>query len=350
VTRLGLMPPPLVTVAIPAHNAAGTVTEAVRSILTQTYLPIEVVVVDDGSTDGTWEVLQSFGTAIRAIRQENQGIAAARNAGLRAANGDLIALMDADDVSEPERLAVQVACLQALPDLVLCCSEFSAFDANGPVSERHAAEYYDRLHPRNGGIEARFPDEASLRGTGAVAADEALRIRWGSVYEDLALGNFVHPPTVLFRRSVLDTAGWFDPTIRIMCEWDWLVRVARIGPIGCVDRPLLRYRLSAAQVSFSEAAPLDSAHVAEKILARDPELRARHRKEARALLGHLYMDAAGAGIDGHHRATAARLLAKSVFRYGNLSPQAARVLAKILLPGAAIELLRDLAEVILPIL
>lgn len=341
----GLREGPLVSVAIPAHNAEATIAEAVQSILEQTYRPVEVVVVDDGSTDGTWRVLQGFGSAIRAIRQDNQGIAAARNAGLRAASGDLIALMDADDISEPERIAAQVACLRALPDVVLCASEFSAFDTSGRVSVRHAAEYYGRLAAGHGGVAARFPHQGRLTLEGVAPAEASARVFWGTIYDELALGNFLHPPTVMFRRSVLDDAGWFDPAIRIMCEWDWLVRVARLGPIGYIDHPLLQYRLSAGQVSFSEDAPLDSIRVAKRILARDPELRVHHRREARELLGGLYADAASAGVEAHHRWAALRLLAQGALRYRLLDLRALRILGKIVLPGALVELLRDLLEV-----
>lgn len=341
---------PLVSVAIPAHNAEATVAEAIESVLAQTYRPIEVIVVDDGSTDGTWDVLQRFGERIRAVHQENQGIAAARNAGLRAAQGEFIALMDADDVCLPERIALQVACLQAMPHLVLCCSEFSAFTADGEVSARHGAEYYARLAPAQGGVEARFPQVAELPVGGQPSNEEGVTVRWGGVYEELALGNFVHPPTVLFRRGLLESVGWFDTSIHIMCEWDWLVRVARVGPIGYLDRPLLRYRLSAGQVSFSADAPLDSLHVAERILARDPALRRRHPSEVRELMGGLYADAALADAEAHHRWAATRLLARSVVRYRHLDRGVGKTLLKILLPGAAIELIRDVAEVVLPLL
>lgn len=341
---------PLVSVVIPAHNAEGTVAEAVSSVLAQTYRPIEVVVVDDGSTDGTWEVLAGFGSLIRAVRQPNRGIAAARNVSIRASSADLIALMDADDVCEPDRIAVQVACLRAFPDLVLCCSEFSAFTSEGALSARHGAEYYARLRPDQGGLEARFPHSAPLSLDGLEAAGLPPTVRWGQVYEDLALGNFVHPPTVLFRRSVLETAGWFDESIAIMCEWDWLVRVARVGPIGHIDRPLLRYRITPGQVSFSAGAPLDSVHVAERILARDPGLRERHPREVRSLMGGLYADVAVADVEAHHRWAATKLLAKSVFKYGHVDRDVGKILLKILLPSGAIELIKDLAEAILPVI
>src|SRR5438132_14303342 len=99
---------PLVSVLIATYNARPFIAETLDSVLAQTYRGVEVIVVDDGSTDGTWEVLQSFADRIQCIAQANGGVAVARNAGLRAARGSFIALMDHDDICEPERIASQV--------------------------------------------------------------------------------------------------------------------------------------------------------------------------------------------------------------------------------------------------
>ena len=123
----------LVSVVIPAYNAQATLGETLRSVLAQTHRHLEIVVVDDGSTDGTWQLMQEFDAAIRTVRQPNAGLAAARNAGLVAAQGDFIALLDADDLCEPERIAVQIRYLQEHPDVLLCSSDFSGFDAQGAL-------------------------------------------------------------------------------------------------------------------------------------------------------------------------------------------------------------------------
>src|SRR3990172_8271100 len=99
---------PLVTVVIPSHNYARYVGDAVQSVLAQTYVPVEVIVVDDGSTDDTLQVLARFGDRIRVLRLPGHGVAHARNAGLRAAMGEFIVFVDADDVLLPDALAAQV--------------------------------------------------------------------------------------------------------------------------------------------------------------------------------------------------------------------------------------------------
>jgi glycosyltransferase involved in cell wall biosynthesis len=343
---------PLVSVAIPVYNGRATVAAAVRSVLAQTYRNLEVIVVDDGSTDGTWDVLRPFGSSIRAIRQANAGIAAARNAGLAAATGQFIALMDSDDLCEPERIAAQVRFLSEQPELVLCCSDFGAFNAAGPVSRSYSATYYNRCSAAEGGVMARYPAHGELDISACLpsAPDGAVVVQtyFGGVYEELALGNFVHPPTVLFRRSLLATAGYFEPEVKIMCEWDWLVRVARVGAIGFIDRPLLKYRLSPSQVSFGEAAAMDSVEVAKRICRRDPALRVRRAEGFRRLFGGLYAEAADSSAD-KHPLRALSFLAASVLRYRTLTPQTPRTLMKLLLPAPLLELLRSTMDAAPPL-
>src|SRR4051812_35041738 len=108
---------PTVSVIIPTYNCAALVTVAVDSVLAQTVQASEVIVVDDGSTDDTRERLSSY--RIRYLHQQNQGVAAARNNGLREASGDLIAFLDADDVWYPRKLELQIAAIEANPDIVL---------------------------------------------------------------------------------------------------------------------------------------------------------------------------------------------------------------------------------------
>lgn len=334
---------PLVSVAIPVFNGQATVAQALRSLLSQTYRSLEIIVVDDGSTDGTWEELQSFGSSIRAFRQSNGGLAAARNAGLLAAKGEFIALMDADDLCEPERIAAQVQFLGEYPELSLCCSDFSAFSAEGHVSSSHIATYYSRCSVAEGGVAARYPHRRSidLRNCLPHRPENAAEVPvyFGAVYDDISLGNFVHPPTVMFRRSLIKEVGSFDLEARTMCDWDWLVKVARMSAIGFIDRPLLQYRLSASQMSAGEVSGIDSLRVAHRICERDPTLRARQPKRYRKRFGTLSASVADSLADTRP-IQALSLLATSIFRYRTWSRQTPRTLFKILAPEQLLHLMR----------
>jgi glycosyltransferase involved in cell wall biosynthesis len=107
---------PLISVIIPVFNGEKFIADAIQSVLKQDYKPLEIIVVDDGSTDKTAQVVKNFAQNITYLYQENAGISASRNKGLEHANGELIAFIDADDIWTPTKLAVQLRCLQSSPD------------------------------------------------------------------------------------------------------------------------------------------------------------------------------------------------------------------------------------------
>ncbi|MGH7884319.1 MAG: glycosyltransferase family 2 protein, partial [Thermodesulfobacteriota bacterium] len=105
------MPFPLISVIIPTYNRAHFLPEAIESIRKQNYLSIEIIIVDDGSTDNTKQLVQNLGKSIKYIYQENKGPAAARNAGLRGVNGEIIGFLDSDDLWPPNKLKLQLSTL-----------------------------------------------------------------------------------------------------------------------------------------------------------------------------------------------------------------------------------------------
>ncbi|MGC8807633.1 MAG: glycosyltransferase family 2 protein [Thiomonas sp.] len=326
----------LVSVAIPAYNAQATIAQTLDSLLAQTHQNLDIVVVDDGSTDGTWDVLQRYGDRVRAIRQANAGIGAARNASVQAARGEFIALLDADDLCMPQRMAVQLHYLQTHPDILLCSSDFSAFDDSGPLGTSYCGVYYHRCNPAHGGVRARYPHATSFSPN---AGEDPVRVYWGQVHDELVQGNFIHPPTVMFRREALQRAGGFDPDIKIICEWEWFVRVARAGPVAYLDLPLLNYRRSPTQISSDPRAAVDSLRVARKIHAREAgqppgtfRLKWRH-------LGALSLSAADA-LAEMEPGQALGLLASSVFVYHYVKGQTLRTLFKIAMPAGVLNWMR----------
>jgi glycosyltransferase involved in cell wall biosynthesis len=323
-------------VVIPAFNAEATLGETLDSALGQTYPNVQVVVVDDGSTDGTAALVARYGPRVELLRQANAGLAAARNAGCEAARGEYIAILDADDLCMPERIGVQAELLASRPQVVLCCSEFSAFGAQGRISEAYGSSYYSRIAETPGGVRALFEERGEQdvapwipSGSGAPVMTE---VRVGNVRAALARGNFVHPPTVMFRRSLLGAAGRFDESLRYACDWDWFVRASRQGPFAYIERALLDYRISPAQMSRGHRGATESLRVLERLCQQDPELYGRMGGVLRKELGRLALDAAEALAD---RTTLAclRLLATSL-GYGIANTTSAKVLLKALLPYA----------------
>ena len=199
---------PLVTVVIPLYNGERFIAETIRSVLAQTMRDLEVVVVDDGSTDRGAEIVRSFGEPVRYLFQENAGVAAARNAGIAAARGEYIAFLDADDVWVPEKL------------------------------ERQLAEL--RRDPRLGAV-----------GCGLAVVDENLRLIREQIpstaeYEHLVLmrddAGLTSGSRILVRADLLRELGGFDTKMSTSADWDLALRVLARAPVSVVREPLVLYR------------------------------------------------------------------------------------------------------------
>ena len=200
---------PLVTVVIPSHNYARYVGDAVQSVLAQTYAPVEIIVVDDGSTDDTFQVLARFGDRIRVLRLPGLGVAHARNAGLRAAMGEFVVFLDADDVLLPDALTAQVACLERCPD----------------VDVVHGQWY--SCNQRTGVVRL-------------VAKPEIT----GDALAYMALGNVGAIDAIMIRRRALDEVGGFDSAISYTADWEMWFRLALHGyRFGYVSQPVAVYRV-----------------------------------------------------------------------------------------------------------
>ncbi|MEJ2185765.1 MAG: glycosyltransferase [Gemmatimonadota bacterium] len=188
----------LVSVIVPAYQQREWVLEALDSVFAQTYTHTEVIVVDDGSTDGTADLVRDrFGDRVRVVRQGNQGLAAARNAGLAVARGELVQFLDADDRLAPGKLALQVDALgrHAGYDVAYC--DYAFFPAPPPRARR--------------GVPTP-PPEAS-----------------GVLLEALLEGNFIASHAALLRRTVLVEAGAFDPALGGAEDYDLWLRLAARG-------------------------------------------------------------------------------------------------------------------------
>ena len=335
------MTAPLVSVVIPAYNAAATLGECIASVLAQGYPAIEIVVVDDGSQDATATVVAGFGDRVRYVHQPNGGLAVARNTGHQAAKGSLIAWLDADDVCLPDRIALQAEYLTRHPAVGLVSGEFSAFDTTGLLAQRHASAYYaaraaSRLEDLYGSVEVLVPRNTAwlLNGGWEVPSYR------GSVYRELAWGNFVHPPTVMLRRSVVEAAGPLDPAMRLAEDWEFLIRASRGAEFAYLDVPLIGYRLHAGQMSAGPAYAqmLRWIAVREKTFAADPVLSSTGLERSHTQLGswHSWLARHAAETD---RLLALRHLAMAAW-YGLESRAAMAALSLALLPRGAWPLMR----------
>lgn len=221
---MSLMPStefPLVSVVMPAYNARPYIEQAIRSILDQDYPCIEVLVVDDGSRDGTPEAVEAiFGDQVRVLRQKNGGPAAARNLGIRNARGSLLAFLDADDLWLPGKLAAQVRHLQAHPDVGLVYGKFVRWE---------------------GAADGSFaPPPPPVGDAPGLVAEHS-----GWIYRELLFDNIVHIITALVRKPVLESVGGLDERLRTGEDYDLWLRVSRQTRADKLNQTLAYYRVHA---------------------------------------------------------------------------------------------------------
>jgi glycosyltransferase involved in cell wall biosynthesis len=269
---------PQVSVVIPAYNCSRYVKDAVDSVLAQTWRDFEVLVIDDGSTDDTEQVMRRYQAPVRYIRQQNGGVAVARNRGIAESRGRYVAFLDADDTWLPHKLERQIDTLNQQPQQRACYSAFTVVDAElNPIGISRSQ-------------------------------------RWRSALEDLLTrGNVVATPsTVICERSLFESVGVFDPALSQCADWDMWVRLAAQTEFLYLDEPLVTYRQHGTNMSRN--APLleyDSLQVLNKGFAM-PELPDSLRARRQSALARNYMVLAGTYFHARHYRDFLRCAAQAV--------------------------------------
>jgi hypothetical protein len=201
-------PAPTFSVVIAAHNAEGTIAEAIESALGQTHAPVELIVCDDGSTDGTAAALESYRDRITYLRKQQGGVASARNAALEIASGEFFAVLDADDVYRPERIEALAQLALARPDLDILCTD-AVFELDGRTFGSFSAACPFEILDQKAAILERC---------------------------------FCIAPAV--RRTTLVAVGGFDDSLRTGSDWECAIRLVHAGAgAGLVEEPLYEYRV-----------------------------------------------------------------------------------------------------------
>jgi hypothetical protein len=273
------MTPP-VSVVIPVFNMARWVGDAIESALAQTVPAgdVEVIVVDDGSTDESAAVARRYAPRVRLVQQPNRGLPAARNAGVRASRGRFLCFLDADDRILPEKTAVQLACFAARPDVGLVYGGWRYVDEAGrPLPERGWS-----------------PHE-------------------GDVLEPLLVGNLICVHAALVRREPVERAGGFDESLTAVEDWDLWLRTAREGlRWAVVDEVVAEYRMRAdAMHQDPDRMSSNTLRVLDKFFA-DPALPARVVGMRALAYQHAYLVAAADRYRAGDRTAAERWFGRAI--------------------------------------
>lgn len=269
-------PAPLVSIVIPAYNYAMFLPEAIESILSQDYPRIELLVIDDGSTDGTRELLASYGDRFWWDSQPNAGQPATLNRGWQRAGGELLAYLNADDVLAPGAVAAAVAALQAQPAAVMTYCDFALIDRASAETARHH-------------MPARVDLPRLLR-TG---------------FAPFGPGSFMR------RAAIEATAGW-DPSLARVPDFDFALRLACLGTFVHVPRVMASFRVHESSISF--AAP--PSRVTEEAVRVVERFYAAHDlpPDILALRGEALAMAHVSAAQGHLRARRVRDVARCLWR------------------------------------
>jgi glycosyltransferase involved in cell wall biosynthesis len=215
---------PLVSVIIPTHDSARFIAEAVRGALAQTDGRHEVIVIDDGSSDQTGDILRGFAGRIRHLRQDNRGPAAARNAGIKMARGKYICFLDADDLWMPDKVELQVRFMEARSDVGLLFAD--------------AEEWEDDtiLKP-------------SILATTTCHSAIVSQVPIPDAFGKLVIENFIPTSSVMIRKDCFLTTGLFDEDLRVVEDRDMWLRVAAHFGIACLPWVLARKRSHGTNIS-----------------------------------------------------------------------------------------------------
>lgn len=241
-----------VSVIIPTYNRGAFIAEAVESVLAQTWRSVEVIVVDDGSTDDTFARLEPYRANIVIVRTNHGGAPHARNAGMKVARGKYVAFLDSDDRYLPHKLALQIQILDRFPDVDLVYSEFSGF-GDGTEEEFHLKTYHAPAF-RNGETYDRYFDRSlSLREAGLDCPPWSDRkIYLGHIFDQYLDVLFVFVNSLMVRRAALVAAGFHDEGLSLFDGYDLVLRIAKRSRIAFVDVPTYQLRYHADQISTTK--------------------------------------------------------------------------------------------------
>jgi glycosyltransferase involved in cell wall biosynthesis len=218
---------PVVSVLIPVYNGTDYLREAIDSVLAQTFTDYELLVIDDGSTDGTWQLIQSYGERVRGFRKPNGGVASALNLGLGEMRGKWFTWLSHDDLWLPEKLEKQVAFLEANPQFKACYTDYFEIDTKGNILQEVETPWYPRV--------------------------QALHKLFGSGY--------IHGSTMMIDRSCFEQVGLFSEQWRYTQDTNMWLRLSNRYEIGHMDERLVKQRTHANQGSANVRASNDEAQI-----------------------------------------------------------------------------------------
>lgn len=239
-----------VSIIIPTYNRENYICQAIESALAQTIEDIEIIVVDDGSTDGTKSKIKKYQDKIRYIYTENSGCANARNIGLKEAAGQYISFLDSDDLYYPEKTAIQSEMLDRHNDIGMVYTEFSAFDDNGFWDEYHIKKYHSAYRNNTFGYDDIFKQQITARDAGIQAIkNKNIKIYTGNIFEQYFNQIIVFTNSIMFRKEILNDIGFQNDKFGLFHDHEFVMRICKKNKCAFIEMPTYKLRYHNGQIS-----------------------------------------------------------------------------------------------------
>ena len=237
----------LVSIIIPTHNCGKYIKESIESVLNQTYRNFELIIVDDGSTDNTSDVLRSYENKIKYIYQKNQGTCKARNVGLNTAKGEYIAFLDADDRWNPFKLEFQIKIMENITRIGMLFTNYSTIDSCSKYIDHFVMEKsFPIFEEYKLNYKSIFPEKLYIN----LNIDEEIygnydkHVYFGDIFSKLFMGNFILPSTVILKRSCIDASMLFNEKYKCAVDQDFHLRFSKRYTIGFINISSTDYRIN----------------------------------------------------------------------------------------------------------
>jgi glycosyltransferase involved in cell wall biosynthesis len=238
----------LISVIIPTYNFGEFISNAINSVLCQTYKNIEIILIDDGSTDDTTQIATQFGNKICYIKTDHIGTAHARNVGMRAATGKYIAFMDADDTYLPYKLELQSEFMECYPEVGMVFTDWSSVDDSGTILEDRHLRSYHRIYDRKGW---NYEDIFSISGKfDSNILHEPIRYYIGNLFKYVIQDPIMPSPTIMIRKDILPITGLQNEAYRVAQDYEFTVRICKFYQTAFLEVPTYLYRYHPKQVSM----------------------------------------------------------------------------------------------------
>jgi len=261
-----------ISIIIPTYNYAQYICEAIESVLNQTYKDFEIIVVDDGSTDNTKEVIKPYLNKIKYIYQQNSGPSSARNRGIKEAKGEYIAFLDADDIWLAQKLELQIKFMEKEKEVGLIFSDMILFNEKGIIKNSFLKEKL-------------FFNKLSIK---PLSSTE--KVIYDNVFNALLQENFIPTNTVIVKKECFNKVGFFDETLFSVEDRDMWLRIGLFYDIGFINFPLVLTRFHETNISANQELALKSRLKVMKKFLNYSNLPIKSKKIIKQTINKIYFD------------------------------------------------------------